>query len=137
VQADGLVSYQAMDLHLNVGLEPDAEPAEVYEATSQLQGELLSLDVDAVERPAGEPPPGTRVAEVPELATLVVSLGPSVITAIAQTLAGWVSRGGSRTVKLDLGGDSIEVAGVSSSDQRRLIESFLTTHGAGSHEHRT
>jgi hypothetical protein len=51
-----------------------------------------------------------------------------VIGAVAATVAGWIGRGGSRSVKLEIGGDSIEASGVSGENQARLIEAFLASH---------
>ena len=129
------MSNQVMELQLNVGLDSDAEAWELEEATSQLRQELLSLDVDSVDRPAGkQPPPGARAAEIPELATLLVTLGPDLIAGVASALAGWVGRGGGRSVKLNLGDDSIEATSISKDDQRRLIESFLARQATASNE---
>jgi Effector Associated Constant Component 1 len=131
------VSAQDLELRLEVGLDSDAEALELDAATTQLQHELLVLDVEEVERPSGEPPPpGTRAAEASELATLLVGLGPAVIGAVAQTIAGWVGRRTSRSVKLEVAGDSIEVTGVSEEDQALLIESFLAHHSTASDESR-
>jgi hypothetical protein len=128
------VSAQAIQLRVNVGLDSDAEVWELDAATAQLQHELLELDVDEVDRPRGAPPPpGARAAETAELATLLVGMGPPAIGAVAQTISGWVGRGQRRSVRLELGGDAIEVEGVSEEDQRRLIESFLARHTASGH----
>ena len=127
------MSAQSLEVRLKVGLDLDAEASEIDAATAGLQQELLALDVDSVNRPIGEqPPPHTKAAEIPELATLLVSLGPELVAGVASTIAGWVSRAGSRSVKLELGGDSIEVTGVNREDQRRLVESFLTRHPTSS-----
>jgi hypothetical protein len=130
------VSQQVIELRLNVGLGSDAEAWELDEATSQLRQELASLNVNSVSRPAGgKAPPGTRGVEIPELATLLVTLGPDVIAGVASTIAAWVGRAGGRRIKLDLGDDSIEATGVSKEDQRRLIEAFLARQSAPAHEH--
>jgi hypothetical protein len=85
--------------------------------------------VQAVNRPSGDPPlPGARAVKIPEIATLLVTLGGDVIGAVAATVAGWIGRGGSRSVKLEIGGDSIEASGVSGENQARLIEAFLASH---------
>jgi hypothetical protein len=127
------VADQALEPQVNVGLDADAEAAELFDATSQLQQELLLVDVDGVDRPPGPPPPpGTRAVEVAELASLLVTLGGDVIGAVAQCIAGWVSRGASRSVKLEIGGDSIEVTGLASEKQDRLIETFLARHAGTS-----
>jgi hypothetical protein len=55
------------------------------QATLQFRRELLDLDVDAIEVPeAGEPPPGTRAADVAALGALVVHVAdPQLLAAIA------------------------------------------------------
>jgi hypothetical protein len=132
------MAKQAMELRLDVGLGSDAEASEVDEAILQLQRELLELDVAGVARPPGpEPPPGTRGAELPELATLLVTLGPEAIAGLAATLAAWVGRVGSRRVTLRMGDDSLEATGISKEDQRRLIESFLARQVPPAHERAT
>jgi hypothetical protein len=116
-------------LWVEVRLEPDAEAAELEDAASQLQQELLGLDVDAVERPPGEPPPpGTRAAEAALLGTVVVAAGRTAMAAVLHTIRSWVARTASRTVRITLDGDTIEVANASDEDQRRLIEAFLARH---------
>jgi hypothetical protein len=124
---------QNLELLVSISLDTQAEAPEVDAATFQLQHELLELDVESVERPMGErPPPGARAAELTELATLLVSLGPALITGVAGAIAQWVARDPSRSVKLEMGGDSIEVTSVSEEDQQRLVGSFLAKHaGAG------
>ena len=120
-------------MRVDVGVEADAEAAELDQATAQLREELLELDVDAVDRPAGEPPPpGTRAAESVLLGTLVVGLGRETIAAVVRTIEAWVARRSSRTVKVTLGGDSIELDNVSDADRRRLIESFVARHASSS-----
>ncbi len=127
------MSGLGVELRLNVGVEPDADAAELDEATAQLREELLELDVDAVDRPAGEPPPpGTRAAEAVLLGTLLVPLGREAIAAVVRTIETWVARRSSRTVKVTLDGDSIELSNVSDADQRRLIDSFVARHARSS-----
>jgi len=121
------------DLQIELGLG-DADPAEVDEVTSRLRNELLELDVDRVQRAsAGEAPPGTRAVELVALGGLVVSLARNSdkIAAVVRTLQGWLVRDSARTIKLELDGDSIEVSGVSSADQERLIAAFIERHASG------
>ena len=118
-------------LRLDIGLEPDAEAAELEVAAAQLREELLALDVAAVKRAPGEPPPpGTRAIEVAALGTLIVELGRSAVGPVLRTIAAWAARRGSRSVKVTLGGDSIELTNVSDEDQRRLIDSFVARHAS-------
>ena len=123
------MSETGVGLRLEIGIEPDAEVAEVEEATSRLRSELLELDVDAVEVPAGEPPPpGSRGIDAGTVGTLLVAAGRGAIGPIVQALQSWVARRATRSVKLTIENDSLELTNVSPEDQRRLIESFLARH---------
>jgi hypothetical protein len=65
-----------LQLQVEIGLEPDADAAELDEETLELRQELLELDVNAVERPAAGPPPeGARAIELALLGTLLVTAG--------------------------------------------------------------
>jgi hypothetical protein len=125
------MSGLGVELRLDVGVEPDADAAELDQAASQLRQELLGLDVDAVERLRGEaPPPGTRAAEATLLGALVVDLGHEALAAVVRTIQSWIARRLDRSVKVTLGDDSIELTNVSDEDQRRLIDSFVARHAS-------
>ena len=117
-------------LGIVVVLEPDADAGEVAEATSQLRGELLDLDVGAVESPpAGEPPPGTRAVELAVIGALVVTVARSqLLGAVVAAVRSWLASSQRRSIKLELGGDVLELTGVSSDQQRRLIDEWLRRH---------
>ena len=117
------------EIAIAVRLEADADSAELEDATSQLRRELLALDVDDVKAPAvGEAPPGTRGAVGAEIGTLLVAAGRAAIGPVVAAIQSWVARRASRSVKLTIDGDTIEVSNVSPEDQRELIESFLARH---------
>jgi hypothetical protein len=125
------MSGLGVELRLDVGVEPDADAAELDQAASQLRQELLGLDVDAVERLRGQaPPPGTRAAEATLLGALVVDLGHEALAAVVRTIQSWIARRLDRSVKVTLGEDSIELTNVSDEDQRRLIDSFVDRHAS-------
>ena len=87
------MSEPAIAVRLEIALESDAEAIELQDAASQLRRELLELDVDKVEAPAGGPaPPGTRAVEVAEIGTLLVAAGKVAIGPIVQVIQGWVAR---------------------------------------------
>jgi hypothetical protein len=111
-----------------VGPEGDAE--EVVEATMQLRRELLDLDVDAVETPrAGEPPPGSRAVDVATIGALLVNMAdPQLLAVVVETVRSWLAGSSRRSIKLQLGGDALELTGVSSSEQRRLTDEWLARH---------
>ena len=118
-----------LELRVDLRLEPDADAVELEDATLSLRDELLELDVDAVERPpAGPPPEGAKAVEATILGTLVVEAGKDVIAAVIGAIQGWLGRGKSRSVKLQLGQDTIEITDLNAEDQHRLIEVFLARH---------
>jgi len=118
-------------LSVQVAVGPDGDAEEVAQATLQLRRELLDLDVDAVEVPgAGEPPPGSRAVDVAALGALVVNLAdPQLLAAVVATARSWLADSSRRSIKLQLGGDALELTGVSSSEQRRLADEWLARQG--------
>lgn len=115
-----------LQLRLDVRLAPDADSAELDEAARALRMELLSLDVESVRGlSAGPAPPGTRAIEIAIIGGLMVTAARELIAAVVRTAERWAAQRSVRTVKVTIGGDSIELSGVSDEDQTRLIELFI------------
>ena len=119
-------------LGIQVELGPDADAEEVAEATLQLRRELLDLDVNSVDLPtAGQPPPGTRGVELAALGALLVSVTQSQLLApVLAAVRSWLGGSPQRSIKLELEGDTLELTGISSTEQRRLVEEWLRRHTA-------
>jgi hypothetical protein len=110
----------------------DAE--ERSQLTSRLREELLELDVEGVQpTKAGLPPSGTKVAEVTELGTLVVTLVSSgtLLAAIVTTVSSFLSRHRYRTATLKVDDDVLELTGLSSRAQQHVIQEWIERHKAG------
>jgi hypothetical protein len=126
------MDIQPMELGIQLGGDPDEDAGQIADATAQLRRDLLNLDVDSVQAPsAGEAPAGTRSAELVALGALAVSITrtqllPAVVTAIQS----WLTRSRQRSVKLVIGGDSLELTQVGSAEQRRLTDEWLRRHEA-------
>ena len=119
-------------LRIELGAADEAGAEELDDATRRLRDELLELDVEDVERPAGgRAPPGTRGPELASFGTLLVTLGPEALPLVVSAVGHWLSRQGRRSVTLELGDDRIEVGGASAEDQRRLIDAFVARHAGG------
>lgn len=120
----------ALGVQVVAGSDDDAE--EIAEATLQLRRELLELDVVAVEVPsAGEPPPGSRAIDVAALGALLVHLAdPDMLAGVVAAVRSWLSRSSKRSIKMELGGDVLELKGVSSQEQRRLTDEWLARHAS-------
>ena len=123
-----MAAQATLEIQLDVE-ESDAE--ELAELTAKLRRELLQLDVDSVDQSvAGEAPPGAKAVDLMVIGTLLVNLGRSAATlgSVVRAVQGWVGSHPSRTVKLQLDGDSIELTGVKSGDQQRLIDLWIERH---------
>jgi hypothetical protein len=123
----------AGNLNLSVSAGPDSDGEDVAEATLQLRRELLDLDVASVEVPrAGQPPPGTRAAGLEALGALVVTIAQSVpLTAVVAAVQSWLTGSMQRSIRLEIGGDVLELTGLPSAEQRRLTDEWLRRHDDG------
>jgi hypothetical protein len=125
------MSESLLELRVGLELDPGADAAEVEERTLQLRAELLELDVDDVQQPSvGSPPEGAKGVDAALIGTLVVTAGREAISAVVRVVAGWLSRSGGRSVKLQLGDDVLELSDASKEEQRRVVDAFLARHVA-------
>ena len=117
-----------LGIQVDLGLDADAE--EVAEATLRLRRELLDLDVDSVDLPAGgQSPPGTRGVELAALGALLVSVTRSQpLAPVLAAIRSWLGGSPQRSIKLELEGDTLELTGISSTEQRRLVDEWLQRH---------
>jgi len=110
---------------------PDSDAEELAELTRRLRGELLDLDVDAVEpATAGAAPAGAKAVELLAIGGLVIrfAMRSEVLRSVVDATGAWLSRQQGRSVKLTLDGDTLEVTGVSSDEQRRLVDLWVARH---------
>lgn len=122
-----MATNEALAVRVEVASSADFDAARLEEATAALRRELIDLDVESVERVEGDPAPaGAKVGDVLALGALVVKVARSAasVTAVVRALQDWAARGG-RSVKLDVGGDTIELTGASREQQDRLIEAWI------------
>lgn len=126
----GAMEERPTTVGIQVAVGPDGDDEEVAEATLQLRRELLELDVEAVEIPrAGEPPPGSRAVDLAAIGALVVTVAQSqLLASVVGAIQSWLAGSRQRSIKLELGGDVLELAGVSSVEQRRLTDEWLRRH---------
>ena len=122
------------ELSVKLQAGPDTDGEELGQLASRLRAELLDLDVDSVRQPVrGEAPGDAKGADLLAAGELVVGLvaGPSVLASVIDAVRSWLGRNHARSVRLSLGGDALEVSGVSSAEQERLIDLWVTRHGTG------
>jgi hypothetical protein len=122
-----MATGEALAVRVEIASETDVDAARLEELTASLRRELIELDVQAVDRIEDDSaPPGAKVGEVLALGALVVKVAKSAasVAAVVRALQDWAARGG-RSVKLDVGGDTIELTGASRAQQDRLIEAWI------------
>jgi hypothetical protein len=124
----------AGELSVELQAAPDADAEELAELAGRLRAELLDLDVDDVQQPEhGEAPEESKGGGWLTAGELVVQLVASA-QALMSVIAGvrsWLGRNSARSVKLTMGGDALEVSGVSSAEQDRLIDLWVARHATG------
>jgi hypothetical protein len=104
-----------------------ADAEELDESVRHLRHELLALNVDAVDlvEAAGVPPAGSKGADAAVIGALAVAVcHPDVLVSLIIALRDWAA-GRNRTVRLEVDGDVLEVAGATSGQQQQLIDAWL------------
>jgi hypothetical protein len=107
----------------------DAE--ELAELATMLRGELLELDVSAVDRLSGEEvPPGAK--GVAALAGwLAINLGPEALRVVLVKVADWATRN-DRAVEVSYGEDTLNLSRATRGQQEKIVDDFLARHPADS-----
>lgn len=121
-----------MSVEVQAGSDTDTE--ELAQLADRLRAEFLDLDLYAVRQLArGEVPEDAKGAGLLAASELVVGLvtSPEVLASIIDTVRSWLGRNRARSVKLTLDGDTLEVTGVSSAEQERLVDLWVTRHATG------
>jgi hypothetical protein len=123
------------ELRLQIS-EEGADLERLAVLTGYLRGELLQLDVeDVTALPAAEAPPGARGADVAAIGALLIAIGQSAegLALVVSAVRDWLRRGtgAGRSVRLELGGDALELSQASAADQDRLVELFISRHPTG------
>ena len=119
---------------LTIHLDMDrAHLDDLESATIRVRQELLELHAGDVDRlqsadaKAENTKSGTGLGVVGTL--LITAPSSAVLTAIVQILKSWVGRSNSRTAKVEIDGDVLEVNGISNSQRDLLIQQWLDRHG--------
>lgn len=129
-----VMASAAGELSVELQARPDADAEELAQLVGRLRAELLDLDVDSVQQPErGEAPEESKGAGWLAAGELMVQLvtSPEVLASIIAGVRSWLGRNSARSVKLTMDGDPLEVTGVSSAQQDRLIDLWVARHAAG------
>lgn len=119
-------------LAIQVTGDDATDEEELAQLTHGLREELAGLDVEEVELAVGgAAPPGSKGVELMALGALIVKLIRTAggLPTLVGVVTSWIERTSARSVRIDMNGDVLEVTGLSSSDQRALIEAWLHRQG--------
>jgi hypothetical protein len=117
-------------LTLTVDSSRGTDEEDRAELARRLRQALFDSDVDAVEfAETGQLPVGAK-GDPASLYSVIVSIAPAAVTALAATLQLWLSRHDRAVVTVESGGEKLSLTGTLSNDQRDLVEAFLKRHKA-------
>jgi hypothetical protein len=109
----------------------DADDAVLDQLARQLRGQLLDLDVDAVEAlPSGEAADDSKALDLVVVGGLLVRFGPGIASAVVNAVRAWVGRDGKRSVTMKIGEHEITLQAATAEQQEKLVEAWLAdVHG--------
>lgn len=120
------------ELRVTVQATADTDTEELAQLTNRLRDELLSLDVDTIHLASGgDAPDSSKGIDLLAAGGLVVrfALRQELLQSVIDGIRSWLARQHARSIKLTLDGDSLELTGVSSAQQDRLVELWVMRHG--------
>jgi hypothetical protein len=117
---------------LNLTIQTGFGNDEEYSAkiTQGLGNEILELDVEDVRWPKEDIPEGSKGGDAVTWGQLIITLAASggVFTTLITLLQAWVSRYERHALTLEIDGDKLEITGISTEEQKRLIDEWMSRH---------
>ena len=124
------MSRQATQLIVTLDAEPETDTEDLERLTRQLREELSELDVQADLMTGGPAPANAKAGDIVVWGTLLLTLAASggVFTTLFGVLQAWLTRHERRGVTLEIDGDQLQVTGITSAEQQRLIDAWARRH---------
>ncbi|MCB8978014.1 MAG: hypothetical protein H6657_11380 [Ardenticatenaceae bacterium] len=119
------------ELLIKINANHDADMNEVAELTRTLRNDILETNAENAEFVTnGKALSGTKSADPVTWGTILVTLAASggVLTTLINVISSWLSRNKGNSIILEIDGDKLEVTGLSSEEQQRLISLWLNRH---------
>jgi hypothetical protein len=110
------------------GADTDAE--ELAKLALRLRAELLELPVDSVRLATdADGTDGAKGAGIAAGGLLILLLAErEVLRGLIGGIRSWLKRQGNRTIKLTIGDDTLELTGIGSAEQDRLVDMWVSRH---------
>ena len=118
-------------LRVQIDSATDDDTALLEQLTQGLRSEIEELEVDAVElSDAGSPPPMSKSGSGTNWGQLLVTLAnPGAILAnVIKAIDSWIKTQDGRSVTVEIDGDRLELTGVSTEDQKAVIQHWIQRH---------
>ncbi|MGC1930160.1 MAG: hypothetical protein WA667_14400 [Candidatus Nitrosopolaris sp.] len=123
-------------INIETSKDDPYDPEELERITYNLRDDLAELDaieeVDLITKEAAAPKSSKSGGEVVTLGSLLVTLGASAVSTaipnLANTLQSWLTRHERRTISIEIGGDKLQMTGVSDKEQETLIDAWISRH---------
>jgi hypothetical protein len=130
-----MLTGMSKELRLRLA-EDDADDQRLAVLAAYLRTELLRLDVeDVTSLRTGQAPPGTKGAELADVAGLLVTLGQSAdgLRSVITAIQAWLPRaiGHARSVTIEIDGNKLELSNATHTDQAELVALFISRHRVG------
>jgi hypothetical protein len=111
--------------------EDGADDELLERSTLQLRNQLRDVGLGGVVPAQSDAPIGTRSGQAIALGVLAATVirSPELLRVVVDTIRSWASAHSGRSAKLEIDGNVLEVAGLSRTDQRSLIDSWIRRHG--------
>jgi hypothetical protein len=122
-------------LSLNINPTPEDDAEDLQRLTRQLLQSINKLDVENVNLvKEGEVPKGAKAGDIVAWGSLLVSLVTSaaagsggVLPTLINTVQSWLTRRQEkRRITIEMGGDKLELSSISSDEQKRLIDTWVS-----------
>jgi hypothetical protein len=120
---------QTTQVRLTLDAGPEADLEELAELTQQLRGELLDLDVEAVDLvSAGDSPAKAKGDPITWGMLGLTFVSGGGLVALINLLQTWLIRHGPSSVTVKLGDDEITVTDRPTEQQQQVINTWLRRH---------
>jgi hypothetical protein len=126
----GVMTELLRELWAELSPSRDIDAEEMAQLTTRLRRELIDLDVIAVKPTGvGGVPENAKGVNLVAFGGLLVQFADSnILLSLVDTVRSWLGRQHHRSITLTLDGDSLELTGVSSAEQQRLIDLWVNRH---------
>lgn len=122
---------EAIEIQITIAPDVGETDAELMRLARSLQKEVQNLNVDQITLARNaQSAVGSKNLDAISWGTLLVTFVTSqgVAVALIGLLQHWLSRQERRTITLEINGDKLEITGVSSETQQKLIDEWLQRH---------